>query len=253
MDAEAGPAPKRWSNRLTATRTRAGGPADPVPDVRLIDFRRPWALSLLLGFFGTDRFYLRRPVSGVLKLLTLGGGGFWWAADVLALALGSAVDGGGHPLSGRRGHRAAAATVSLLTIATVFTLASGPALTALRAGAASAMVALASVIPTREPPPAWTEVAALAGGPGRPAPDPFTLGGGAARISYTLEGPGFVYLLAAGTQTVPEGEEPVISMLEAGSGRRTLRVDPGEWILTVLPPETRWSATVERFTGGSAG
>ncbi len=254
MDAEGGPAAKRWSNRLTAAaRARSAGKArtDPVPEVRLIDFRRPWALSLLAGFFGVDRFYLRRPVSGLVKLLTLGGAGFWWAADVLALALGSAVDGGGHPLAGRRGHRAAALGVSLVVILTVFALASGPALTLLRAGAGSAMTALSSVLPTREPPPRWTEVAALAGGPGRPAPEPFTLAGGAARIKYTLDGPGFIYLLAEGTDGVPDGEEPLISRLEAGSGTHTQRVDPGEWTLVVLPAETRWTATIDRFTGGS--
>jgi TM2 domain-containing membrane protein YozV len=254
MDAEGGPAAKRWSNRLTAAaRACSSGKArtDPVPDVRLIDFRRPWALSLLGGFFGADRFYLRRPVSGLIKLLTLGGAGFWWAADVLALALGSAVDGGGHPLMGRRSHRAAALGVSLVVILTVFALASGPVLALLRAGAGSAMTALSSVLPTREPPPRWTEVAALAGGPGRPAPEPFTLTGGAARIKYTLEGPGFIYLLEEGTEGVPEDEEPLISRLEAGSGTSTRRVGPGEWTLVVLPAETRWTATIDRFTGGS--
>jgi hypothetical protein len=254
MDAEAGPATKRWSNRLTAAaRTRSAGDArtDPVPDVRLIDFRRAWVLSLLGGFFGADRFYLRRPVSGLIKLLTLGGAGFWWAADVLALALGSAVDGGGHPLVGRRGHRAAALGVSLVVILTVFALASGPALALLRAGAGSAMTALSSVLPTQEPPPRWTEVAALAGGPGRPPPEPFTLTGGAARIKYTLDGPGFIYLLEEGTNGVPKDEEPVTSRFEAGSGTSTLRTAAGEWTLVVLPAGTRWSATIERFTGGS--
>ncbi|TDK24107.1 TM2 domain-containing protein [Arthrobacter crusticola] len=254
MDAEGGPAEKRWSDRLTAAaRARSAGNAwtDPVPELRLIDFRRPWVLSLLGGFLGADRFYLRRPVSGLVKLLTLGGAGIWWAADVLAMALGSAVDGGGHPLAGRRGHRAAALGVSLMVILAAFTLASGPALTLLRAGAGSAMTALSSVLPTREPTPRWTEVAALAGGPGRPVPEPFTLAGGAARIKYTLDGPGFIYLLEEGAHGVPEDEEPLISRLEAGSGTHTQRVDPGEWTLVVLPAETRWSAIIERFTGGS--
>lgn len=38
-------------------------------------------LSMLLGLFGADRFYLGKTVSGFLKCLTLGGLGFWWFID----------------------------------------------------------------------------------------------------------------------------------------------------------------------------
>jgi hypothetical protein len=39
----------------------------------------------LLGFLGLDHFYLRSPATGVAKLLTLGGFGFWWLWDILQL------------------------------------------------------------------------------------------------------------------------------------------------------------------------
>jgi TM2 domain-containing membrane protein YozV len=42
-------------------------------------------LSLFLGFFGADRFYVGSPILGVLKLITAGGGGVWWLLDVVLL------------------------------------------------------------------------------------------------------------------------------------------------------------------------
>lgn len=44
-------------------------------------------LSLGFGFFGLDRFYLGKPVSGIFKLLTFGGFGLWWAIDNMLLML----------------------------------------------------------------------------------------------------------------------------------------------------------------------
>jgi TM2 domain-containing membrane protein YozV len=37
------------------------------------------------GFLGLDHFYLRSPGTGIAKLLTLGGFGFWWVWDVIQL------------------------------------------------------------------------------------------------------------------------------------------------------------------------
>jgi TM2 domain-containing membrane protein YozV len=42
-------------------------------------------LSVLLGLFGADRFYLEQYTLGMFKLFTLGGGMFWWAADIILL------------------------------------------------------------------------------------------------------------------------------------------------------------------------
>lgn len=49
-------------------------------------------LSILLGIFGADRFYLGRTGLGVLKLLTFGGYFVWWVVDVMLLIQGRMKD-----------------------------------------------------------------------------------------------------------------------------------------------------------------
>jgi hypothetical protein len=44
-----------------------------------------FALWGTLGWFGAHRFYLERPATGLLMLVTLGGGLLWWAADLFLL------------------------------------------------------------------------------------------------------------------------------------------------------------------------
>lgn len=57
------------------------------------------ALSIFLGIFGFDRFYLGRIGTGILKLLTYGGLGIWWVADIVKIANGKMTDSQGKLLA----------------------------------------------------------------------------------------------------------------------------------------------------------
>lgn len=57
-------------------------------------------LSILIGFYGVDHFYLGKTRSGLIKLVTLGGLGIWWIVDIVALLRGKTVDAKGDPLNG---------------------------------------------------------------------------------------------------------------------------------------------------------
>ena len=55
-------------------------------------------LSLFLGFFGADRFYIGRTRSAIVKLVTLSCFGVWWLTDFILIASDWRRDADGQPL-----------------------------------------------------------------------------------------------------------------------------------------------------------
>jgi len=64
-------------------------PAPPPPPRQYL---LTWLYALFLGFFGGDRFYLGKVGTGILKLISLGGLGLWWAIDLVITILGAQTD-----------------------------------------------------------------------------------------------------------------------------------------------------------------
>lgn len=58
-----------------------------------------WLLSLLVGVFGVDRFYLGKIGTGLLKLFTFGGIGVWWFVDLIILLCDGTRDKEGRKLA----------------------------------------------------------------------------------------------------------------------------------------------------------
>ena len=73
--------------------------SQPEPAVSEFQVPRVAILAFYFGVFGVHRFYTRRPILGVLQLLTFGGLGIWALIDQFILAWGAFTDDKGHRVS----------------------------------------------------------------------------------------------------------------------------------------------------------
>lgn len=92
------------------------GMPQPAPVTQGKSFKAAWLLSLLLGFWGIDRFYMGKIGTGILKFLTGGGYGIWWIIDVILILTGKAKTKKGEPLANRPSSVAVPTVISVIVL-----------------------------------------------------------------------------------------------------------------------------------------
>jgi hypothetical protein len=228
-----------FENRKVSTTERYGLSFEgDLPPMRSL--RTAWLLALCLGFTGADRFYLRRPVTGTLKLLTLGGAGIWWLIDLFTITKENAADGASMPLAGpnslRRDLRLASTILAATLVGTVICVAAAP-VTGTVTATATAMNALMN--PGPPPMKEWVTVAEASF---TKHPGPVVTTTGKLHIEYTFTGPAVAYLQPAKGPAIT-----VLSLAKGGSGATGVILAPGAYTLIVSTTGTIWHLTAEEY------
>jgi cytoskeletal protein RodZ len=140
------------------------------PPVSNKSFLATWLLSLLLGVFGVDRFYLGKVGTGILKLVTFGGLGIWALIDLILVLANKTRDKRGLPLEGYDRHKKVALIVTGVVILLSIVVNSARAGSAPSSApvasspkvATAAQTASATPAPTKDPAVAAAEAEAAA-------------------------------------------------------------------------------------------
>lgn len=237
-------------------------------------FLTTWLLSLLLGGLGIDRFYLGKIGTGILKLITFGGCGFWTLIDLVIVLVGGQRDKHGQTLAGYDRHKVIAwiVTVVVIVLGAVGGASAARGAGSMAADAGTSVVASgqekagtqdapekktpAEVAPAKEAPaPAaeaatWTKVTTLTGSSDK-ASQTFELTGTEARMTYDFRGAGdmsmaAVYLQKEGTDLMVDGGIPVVMLDKAEKGATAVHKSSGRYFLQVSAANLdSWTVTIE--------
>ena len=99
-------------------------PTPQQPTVTVVDEPRgeksfiiTWLLSILVGVFGVDRFYLGKIGTGIVKLLTFGGLGIWYFVDLIIILCDGMKDKKGNKLADYEKNKILAIILTVVLIA----------------------------------------------------------------------------------------------------------------------------------------
>ena len=68
----------------------------PASDKRILP---AFILCFLLGVFGAHRFYVGKPGTAILQIITVGGFGIWFIIDMIYIVIGEFTDGQGNKIT----------------------------------------------------------------------------------------------------------------------------------------------------------
>lgn len=203
------------------------------------DFKLPLALSVFFGILGADRFYERKYLSGALKLVSAGGLGIWWIADIIAILTGRAQGQDGQPYTGEKKHRIIAWCLTAAVFAGLVPVAGMAVAPTVTAGASAINDAL---FPKPAPVPTWAVLADVTG-----TTDPIILDVTGDRLRLTYNFPGAVYAYLQKESATPVPADTVILKELPTQGETELAVSPGRYQLIVRTDEAAWTLKAEEL------